>query len=429
MSKSNPSDPVESGLQPSRHVFTEETTPGEPPSDPEFQRYSGELEEVTASIDGGKEATESLGDRDFVEQYRSNEESELTVSYYQYDFPLSSTGDIVDPVGFTMELPNGDFPTLTHVSRRDVRGGGKLGAGFREYLVAFGCRPVSATLDGDPSAAEAIPQELTMPAETIRPHIIHQPDSATELVVRSTDDTDTNEIVIEDEGATTTSTLTLPGTSPNTVVTTATFDDIDSVFVRGEHAGDIQLGTDNGSGSIDTELLEKPLTGSKTDGVSSVEGIPPLGGGSVESPPTGQGNVFLGTQASFDGSPVAPRLHTLDLSVELDTAREAVQSSRRTEIDVGQRTVEFSADVAGPFQSASKIKAHFRDVSGDLVYAFGAPGTTPSNADRRIVAHNVEIISSPDHQRSAGDTNYIPSVTFRAVSDENNPAIEMINNS
>jgi hypothetical protein len=412
-----------------RHVFVEETTPGEPPSDPEFQRYSGELEEVSASIDAGKEATESLGDRDFVEQYRSNEESELTVSYYQYDFPLSNTGDIVDPVGFTMQLPDGDFPSLTHVSRRDVKGGGKLGGGFREYLVALGCRPVSATLDGDPSAAEAIPQELTMPAETIRPHIIHQPATSTELVVRSTDAGDTNEIVIEDEGANTSSTLTLPGSSPNTAATTVTFDDIDSVFCRGEHAGDVQLGTDNGSGSIDTELLETPLTGTNQDRVSSVEGIPPLEAGTIEAPPTGQGNTFLGTQSSFNGSDIAPRLHTLDLSVELDTAREALQSSRRTEIDVGQRTVEFSADVAGPFQSAAKIKAHFRDVSGDLIYAFDDAGTDPSVADRKIVAHNVEILDAPDHTRSAGDTNFIPSVEFRAVSDENNPAIEMINNS
>jgi hypothetical protein len=364
-----------------------------------------------------------------VEQYRSNEESELTVSYYQYDFPLDSSGNIVDPVGFTMKLPDGDYPSLTHVSRRDVKGGGKLGAGFREYLVALGCRPVSATLDGDPSAAEAIPQELTLPAETIRPHIVHQPASATELVARSTDASDTNEVVIEDEAANTTATLTLPGSSPNTVATTATFDDIDAIFVRGEHAGDVQLGTDDGSGAIDTELLEKPFTGTNRDGVTSVEGIPLLGSGSIEAPPTGQGNLFLGTQASFAGEPIAPRLHTLDLSVELDTAREALQSSRRTEIDVGQRTVEFDADVAGPFESAAKIKSHFRDVSGDLIYAFGPAGTDPANADKQIVAHNVEIIDAPDHTRTAGDTNFIPSVTFRAVSDENNPAIEMVNTS
>jgi hypothetical protein len=406
-----------------------ETTPGAPPSDPEFQRYSGELEEVSASIDAGKEATESLGSRDFVEHYRSNEESELTVSYYQYDFPVNSSGKIVDPVGFSMQLPDGDFPSLTHVSRRDVKGGGKLGAGFREYLVALGCRPVSASLDGDPSAAEAIPEELSMPAETIRPHIVHQPDTSTELVVRSTDANDTNEVVIEDEGAATTATLTLPGTSPNTATTTTTFDDIDAVFVRGEHSGDVQLGTDDGSGAIDTELLEKPFTGTNKDRVSSVEGIPLLEGGSIEAPPSGQGNTFLGTQASFDGGDIAPRLHTLDLSVELDTSREALQSSRRTEIDVGQREVEFSADVAGPFESAAKIKAHFRDVSGDLIYAFGETGTDPANANKKIVAHNVEIIDAPDFTRSAGDTNFVPSISFRAVSDETDPAIEMVNNS
>jgi hypothetical protein len=268
-----------------------------------------------------------------------------------------------------------------------------------------------------------------MPAETIRPHIIHQPASGTELVVRSTDDSDTNDVVIEDEGATTTATLTLPGSSPNTVASTETFDDIDAIFVKGEHQGDIQVGTDNGSGSIDTELLEKPLTGTNKDRVSSVEGIPLLEGGSIESPPTGQGNTFLGTQASFNGSDIAPRLHTLDLSVDLDTSREALQSSRRTEIDVGQRTVEFSADVAGPFESAAKIKAHFRDVNGDLIYAFDDAGTDPANADKKIVAKNCEIIDAPDHTRSAGDTNFVPSITFRAVSDENNPAIEMINNS
>jgi hypothetical protein len=277
-----------------------------------------------------------------------------------------------------------------------------------------------------------------MPAETIRPHIIHQPSSATELVVRSLDPADTNTVIIENEGATTTETVTLPGTSPNTVATSATFDDIDAVFVEGAHAGDVQVGTDDGTGSIDTTLFEKPLTGSNVDGVTSVEGIPPLGSGSIETPPTGQGNTFLGTQASFrglsavagqPGEPIGTRLHTLDLSVELDTAREAVQSSRRTEIDVGQRTVEFSADVAGPFESAAKIKEHFRDDVGNIIYSFDDAGTDPIDADKKIKAFNCELIDAPDHVRTAGDTNYIPSVTFRAVSDENNPAIKMINNS
>jgi hypothetical protein len=60
---------------------------------------------------------------------------------------------------------------------------------------------------------------------------------------------------------------------------------------------------------------------------------------------------------------------------------------------------------------------------GDLVYEF--------EDSKRIVAHNVEVVDAPDHSRTAGDTNYIPSVSFQAVADEDGsrPAIEIINNS
>jgi len=417
--------PVESGLQEMRIEWAEEPTPGEPPADPDFKPFSREIDELSTTIDGAKEATDALGFRDFVEMYRGPEESEVTLSYAQYNFPLDASGNVVDPIGYPMTLPEGDYPSLTVVSRRDVQTGGADGAGYREFLVAFGARPTASSLDGDPSAAEAIPQELTLPAATARPHIVHQPASDGSLVVRSTDATDTNSVTIESEDGTVTDTVDLPGADPNTVVTTETFGDIDAVFVEGEHAGDIQVGTDDGSGAIDVELLETPLTGSNTDGVDSEEGIPPLGTGSHATQPSGEGTVFLGTQTSWTGSALAPRLHTLDLSVDLDSSREPVQTSRRQAIDVGQRTVEFDADVAGPYESADKIKAHLRDKSGDLVYGFADdPSTDPSNASKRIVAHNVEIVDAPDYTRQAGDTNFIPSVTFRAVGD---PAIEVIN--
>ena len=416
----------ENALQDIRLEWAEEPTVGDPPTDPDWQPFSGEIDEVSASIDGGKEAVDSLGFRDFIEMYRSVEESELTVSYAQYQFPLDSSGNIVDPIGYPMVLPEGEWPSLTVTMRQDVGSGGATGAGYREFLVAYGARPTASTLDGDPSAAEPIPQELTLPAATIRPHIIHQPASATALVVRSSDPTDTVDVTIESEGATTTDTVTLSGSDPNTATTTESFGDIDAIYAEGDHAGDIQVGTDDGSGAIDVELLEKPLTGTNTDGVDSVEGIPPLGSGSHATVPSGPGTTFLETTASWAGGDVGTRLHTLDLSAELETSREPVQTSRRQPIDVGQRTVEFDADVAGPYETADKIKAHVRDLSGDLIYAFGPPGTDPTNADKQIVAHNVEIVDAPDFTRSAGETNYIPSVTFRAVGD---PAIELINTS
>jgi hypothetical protein len=418
---------VENALQDMRIEWAEESTPGEPPTDPTWKPFSAEIDELSTSIDGSKEATDALGFRDFVELYRGPEESELTLSYAQYNFPLDSSGNVQDPIGYPMTLPEGDYPSLTVVSRRDVQSGGRDGAGFREFLVAYGARPTASTLDGDPSAAEPIPQELTLPAETARPHIVHQPASSPTLVVKSTDSNDTIDVTIEDEGASTTDTVTLPGGATNTVTTIESFSDVDVIYAESEHAGDIQVGTDDGSGNIDTELLEKPLTGTNTDGVDSVEGIPPLGSGSHSPTPSGEGTIFLGTQSSWTGSSVGERLHTLDLSVELDSSREPVQGSRRQAIDVGQRTVEFDADLAGPYETASKIKAHFRDKSGDLIYGFADdPATDPANADKRIVAHNVEIIDAPDFTRTAGETNYIPSVTFQAVGD---PAIEVINNS
>jgi hypothetical protein len=418
----------ENALTDMRIEWATEDTPGVPPTDPEFNPFSGEIDELSASIDGTKEATSSLGYRDFIEMYRGPEESELTASYAQYNFPVDASGNVVDPIAYPLTVSgNGDYPSLTVTSRREVSGGGADGAGFREYLVVLGARPTASTVDGDPSAAQALPQELTLPSKTIRPHIIHQPSAETELVVRSTDPNDTNTVTIESEGASTTTDVDLPGSDPNTVATTMTFGDIDAIWVDGEHAGDIMVGTDDGSGNIDVELLQKPLTGYNTDGVDSVPGVPALGGGSHATEPAGPGTIFLGTQSEWADAEIGERVHTLNLSVDVESSREPVQSSRQQAIDVGMRSVELDADIAGPYESSEKILAHFRDKTGDLIYGFGDdPSADPSNADKQIVAKNVEIIDAPDFTRTAEDTNYIPSVTFRAVGD---PAIEVINNS
>jgi hypothetical protein len=418
--------PVESGLQDVRLEFVREQEPGVPPSDPDFGAFSPEIEEIEATVDGGKETFDSVGSRDPVEFHRGPEESDLTISYSQFRFPIDNSGNVVDPIAFPfLDIP-GDYPTLTVVSRREVRAGGRLDNGFREFLVGLGCRPVESSLDGDPSAAEPIPQELSLPAEEVRSHIVHQPATEAPLVVRSTDASDTNSVTLESEDGLVNDTVDLPGTAPNTVVTSSGFPDVDAIQVDGEHSGDIQVGTDDGTGVIATELLENPLTGVNVDEVASVEGIPALGSGSHAGPISGNGTTFLETEAEFADGELGERLHVLDLSVSLNTSREALASQRRQTIDVGQRTVEFDADLGGPFESAKLIKQHFRRKSGDLVYAFGSANTDPSNADRKIVAKNVEIIDAPDQVRTAGDTNFLPSVTFQAVGD---PAIEIINNS
>jgi hypothetical protein len=402
--------PIESGLQPERIEWVEETTPGEFPNDPEWDAFSSEITEFSYSTDGNKEGREVLGQIDPAEYDRSTEAASLTVSYRQARFPVDASGTVLDPIAYPIVLePEEKYVSHTVVARRDVSDGGADGAGFREYAVVKGARPVSASFDGDPSSAEPIPQELGYEAEQARTHIVSQPASSATLVVQSTDDGDTNDVVIESEDATTTETVSLPGSSPNTVETTSDFGDIDAVEVEGEHAGDIQIGISDGTGAIATELLEKPLTGSNVDGVDSVGGVPALGEGSHAAPITETGPLFLGTNATWVGAELADRVHTLDFEVERDVSREPRQTTRKEAIDVGARTVSADADLGGPFSSAERIAEHHRDKTGDLIFEFDNGET--------ITLKNAELVDADDFTRTAGDTNYIPSVTLEPHGD------------
>jgi hypothetical protein len=403
--------PVESGLQDIRTEFAEETTPGEFPTDPAWQSFAPELSEFTYSTDGNKEGRETLGQVDPAAYDRAAESASATISYRQAKFPVASDGTVQDPIAYPIVSdPSEDYPSHTVVERREVVSGGAAGAGFREYAVLSGARPVGASFDGDPSSTEPIPQELTYEAERARTHIVHQPSGDATLTVSSTDATDTNDVIIESEGAATTETVTLPGADPNEATTTSSFSDIDAIEVKGEHAGDIQVSADG------TDLLETPLTGTNTDGVDSVAGVPALGSGSHATPTSEVGPQFLGTDATWTGAGLADRVHALSLDVEFDTDRNAQQGSRTETIDVGTRSISVDADVAGPYETATRIKEHHRDKAGDLVWTF-ADGET-------ITVKNAVLTDAPDYTRSAGDTNYIPSVTFEASGD---PAIDINN--
>lgn len=405
--------PVESGLQDIRLEWVEETTPGEFPTDPAWNAFSSELSEFSFTSDGNKEARQTLGQVDPTEHDRAQESASATVEYRQSRFPVDSSGAVIDPIAYPIVADSGaDYPSHTVVERRDVESGGRLGAGFREFAVISGARPVVASIDGDPSATEPLPQELEYEAERARTHVIHQPASAQTLVVKSTDSGDTNTVEIESEDGSLTDSVTLPGSSTNTATSTETFGNVDAIEVQGEHAGDIQVGTDDGTGAIDTELLETALTGSNTDGVDSVAGVPALGAGSHAAAVSETGPQFLGTDATWTGSALADRVHTLSLEVERETDRNPQQGTRRETIDVGARAVSADADVAGPFESATRIKEHHRDKVGDLVFTFDSGET--------ITLRNVELVDPPEFTRSAGDTNFIPSVTLEPHGD---PAI------
>jgi hypothetical protein len=249
-------------------------------------------------------------------------------------------------------------------------------------------------------------------------YVISQPSSSTELVVKSSNDSDTNDVIIENEGAGTTTTVTLPGTSPNTVATTTTFSDIDAIDVQGDHAGDITVGTDDGSGNIDVELTEQVIAGSgdsATDTIDSEFGIPALGGGSHAGAITQEGPQFIETTFEMSGTTYESNLHTIGLSVERDTSRSAQQTTRREVIDVGPRSVSVDVTMSAEYATANKLRNAFDTANfATITYTFDSGETIDLN--------NVTETDPPSYERSAGDTNVQPSVTLTPTGD---PAISI----
>ena len=324
-------------------------------------------------------------------------------------FFVDGSGNANDPIGAMINKnPNGAHPVHEVLFRRTVSDGGVDDAGFRGYVYGSGAKPLTGSVPGDPSASEPIVAETEYGVEKVRQYIIHQPADGTTLDVASTSDNDTMDVVIESEGASTTETVTLNGTT--TVTTTESFTDIDVIWVTAEHEGDITVKDDSGN-----DLLEDPLLGSSSDGVESDRGIPPLGSGSHASEigTDPESYLFLGTSSTYDGGALADgdRVHALDLSIEFDDSREAQQGTRRQAIDPGSRTVEVEADLAGPYESAAQNARYYRGKEGDLVYTY---------PDGDVTVGKAQLTDTDELEREGGDANILYGITLTGQYDESN---------
>jgi hypothetical protein len=367
-----------------------------PPTDPEWNRFSDYLSVPGAwGGDAGTDGQPVAGSGDLAEHFRAAEEHDLTFEYWLQREFTDGSGTVVDPAGVPLSHDfQTDYPSHHIQVRREVGAGGTAGGGFREFIVGFGCRPVSVSLPGDPAAANPIPQELGYACERVRQQVIHQPSSSTTLTAVSTDDSDTMDLTVESEGASTSETITLTGTTEATGSTS--FDDIDAAYLSSEPVGDVTI-TDGS----DNDLLT--LTGANTDGVEGERGVPTLGGGSHAS---AIGNApenyqFIGTSATFDGGTIpdtSDRVHALDLDVEVGVTREPQQGTRRQAIDIGTRTAAATVDVAGPYESAAKNERYYRGESADLAYTF---------PDQVVTLNNATFVDTDDVERAAGDENLV----------------------
>jgi len=393
---------VESPLQDTRLEYVEETTFGEPVTDPGWSVLTDYLKEFNFSPSPNKEATSVVGESDMKSMFRGAEEPELSANYYKQQGFVDSNGDPQYPAGYLVAQGNPcNIPSYTVVYRRESDCGGNFDAGFREYIVAFGVKNTEVTDPGDPSDAEPIIEEATLPAKKVRSYVIHQPDSGTTLDVENTGTTSVD-VTLEDEGAATSETLTVAGGSTQTSLETYT--DVDVIYAESEHDGDILVTDGSGGDVLDANTQ---LAGSDTDGVESDLGIPPLGSGShgtaIGTDPSDY--RFQGVDTiNWQGASLSDRVHALDFTVSVETSREPITGSRGTSIDTGMRTAELDVDTAGPFETATRIAQMYHNEEGDFVYSY---------PDNDVTINNAELSEAPDFTRTAGDTNYIPSTTWQ----------------
>jgi len=391
---------VESALQDARIEYVEETTEGTTPDNPSWSTLTDFLDELSVDPGGSNNGINVAGTGDIQQHFRGPEEPNVEVSYYKQQAFVDTNGDDVYPAATPLTYNyNTEYPSYSLEYRRDVAGGGNFNAGFREYVVVQGAKPVEVETPGDPSEGQPVIESLTWEPEKARAYVIHQPGSSTTLDITN-NGSNSVDVTVESSDASTTETVTVSGGA--TVTTTSRLSDVDVIHAEGEHDGDITV-TD-GAG---TNVLDSELAGSSTTNVESERGVPPLGMGSHGSAiGTDPSKYLFGgfEPADYQGTQLADRIHALDLTVSVDVSREARAGTRRQSVDVGPRTVEVDADVAGPFESAKQNYDFYVGLEGDLVYNF------PDSAS--VTLRNAQLTDTDEVSFAAGDGNIVYGVTF-----------------
>jgi len=397
----------ESGLRFDRVGFLREDTTGQIQSDPDWQYHSDDYISFTWSPSPGSTRRDGLGTPDPTGHDVGNEEHELTTAYRLQQALVDGNGDPLDAAGdaFVRNADN-QIPNTHGILAREQRTTKSPDdpsdvRGARVYTVAKGGYP-NLSVEADPENDEPIPAELTYQFEKIRSYEILQPASESELAVVSTDDSDTMDIVIEDEGASKTERLTLNGT---TEVTTTDTDwtDIDAVELVSEATGDVTLKISGGSDlmtirgashySSDDQDLEGDL------------GVPVLGSGSHPSTTGSSFEHFQGDSVQRNSADIAYDLNNIVLEVTNNYDMTSRHGSVRMRINEGNRDVLFTSDVIGEAESHDYIMESLTAGDEDITW-------TLSNTIFNL--NSSAVSDSPERTRESDGAAAAISVEFRS---------------
>jgi hypothetical protein len=397
----------ESGLRYDRIGVIRESVMGEIPTDPNWEYHSDDYISTNWAPSPGATRRDALGTPDPTGHDVGNEEHELEVAYRLQQALVDGSGDPVDMAGdaFVRDADE-QIPNTHGILARDERTTPSPEdpddvQGARTYMVAKGGHP-DASIEGDPEDGVPVPVELTYQFEKIRSYHILQPASGSTLAVSSTDDSDTMDIIIEDEGASKTETLTLNGTTSVTSTDTD-WTDIDAVELTEEASGDVTVSIDGGSDLV-------TLRGAQhySDDDQDLEGdlgVPALGGGSH---PTEIGTAyehFIGDSVQRNSADIAYDLNNVVLEVDNNYDTTTRHDSVRMRINEGNRDVTFTADVVGEKESHDYIMESL---------TAGAEDITWSLSNTIFNLNSSSVTDPPDRTRESEDAAAAISVGFRS---------------
>lgn len=431
---------TEGGLRPSRIEYVEEDEQGVTPTDPAWLIPSDRM--TMFETDGfGPEAVEKAALGETVHELSPGlEEPEITVGYDLQRWFTDGSGNPDDLSAYGIQRVAGSTPSSLTIVERIESGdatenvllapqstvdyhyndnASATAKASRIYTVSRGCEVAAPTLTADPSEVDwAV--ETTVQPDRGRSFQIDQPPSTTTLVVASTASGDNNvSVTIESEGAGTTETVALDGTDSTTpVVTTSTFSDIDAIQAEdgsgnvADHAGDIIVSINSGTTTAPTagEALSV-LYGSNFYGNTTGDyGVPALGGGShgtaigTEFYKVGNLGVFRPASTLFEA---AGSVQTIELSVENDNERTAIQRSREQRIHIGMQTIEMTVTYDSETGSHQNLVQRMSMEELDTVLEFDRAGAETVTLADTIVAETART-------REATENSSEQEVTLRA---------------
>lgn len=395
----------ESALHDRRIEFVPETTRGEPPSNPSWELFSDRLQNIDWSPSPTYDVDRAVGTADALDADAGPEDHSLALAYRLQRWLVDGSGNPQDAAayGLLRDADNQLHNSHTIVDREDRSTGGADGGGRRTYTVAVGALIGEVTLEGDPSTGNPITPELAYTAEKVRSYEIDQPADGTTITVVSTDGNDSMDVTIEDDGAATSETLTLNGTTE--VTGTSSFTSIDAVRLASEAAGDVQIKDDAGN-----VLMEIKGKNSYDDREGDL-GIPLLGSGSHASALGTAFERFIGDVINRGGSSIADTLTSLALTASNNLETEPQVGTLRRRIDEGGRDVTMSASTVGDGESHDRIVESLISTAADIQWQLTGGNITLKSA----------ILDSPGgRQIQVGDAKVTQDNTFRATTD---PAI------